>query len=298
MRTELLFDSLLNSYKISKKDASHSYIHNSGSLSDIDHCIVSSRLICRKVHVDKDEPDYDHLPPSLPVTLNATTEKNLRSNSRKWISKREWNKADWPLYFSTLVSLLSTFKVPFNLLYTGVGSPQARIQLNIYYSHIVSCLKRSEEVAVPLCRFRAQTRSWIWKNNPELKTIQNRAKLWLKMWITCSRSLRGNFSKLKKEQRLILSAIFEESGIMVPNFLRFLASGKKWLMSRSSIDRLRSTESLMYHWSIIIVRFSIQWYMRFIFVLPRSVLICCLKSHGKSFKVMYLPFVLTVSKEV
>ena len=43
VRTELLLDSLPNSYKILKKDASHSYIHNSGSLSDIDHCIVSSR---------------------------------------------------------------------------------------------------------------------------------------------------------------------------------------------------------------------------------------------------------------
>ena len=80
------------------------------------------------------------------------------------------------LFFSALVSLLLTIRVPFNLLYTSVGSPQVRIHLNIYYSHIVSCLKRSEEVALPLCRFRGQTRSSIWKNDPELKTIKNRAK--------------------------------------------------------------------------------------------------------------------------
>ena len=202
VRTELLLDSLPNSYKILKKDASHSYIHNGGSLSDIDHCIVSSGLICGKVHVDQDERDYDHLPLSLIVTLNATAEKNLRPNSRKWISKREWNKADWPLYFSTLVSLLSTIKVPFNLLCTSVGSPQARIQLNIYYSHIVSCLKRSEEVAVPLCRFRAKTRSSIWKNDPELKTIKNQAKLWLKIWIACGRPLRGNVFDIKQRTKL------------------------------------------------------------------------------------------------
>ena len=92
--TELLLDSLPNSSKILKKDASHSYIHNSSSLSDIDHCIVSSGLFCGEVHVDQDERDYDRLPLSLTVTLNATAQKNLRPNFRKWISKREWNKAD------------------------------------------------------------------------------------------------------------------------------------------------------------------------------------------------------------
>ena len=161
VRTELLLHSLPNSYKILKKDSSHSYIPSSGSLLDIDYSIVSSDLICGKVHADQDERDYDHLPLYLTVTLNATAEKNLRPNSRKWISKREWNKADWPLYFSTLVSLLSAIKVPFNLLCTSVGSSQARIQLNIYYSRIVLCLKRSEEVAVPLCCFQAQTKSSI-----------------------------------------------------------------------------------------------------------------------------------------
>ena len=170
VQTELLLDSLPNSYRILKKDASHSYIHNSCALSDTDHCIASSGLSCGEVHVDQDERDYDHFPLSLTVTLNATAETNLRPNSRKWISKREWNKADWPFYFSTLVSLLLRIKVPFNLLCTSVGSPQARVQLDIYYSHILLCLKRSEEVAFPLCRFWAQTRCSIWKNDPELKT--------------------------------------------------------------------------------------------------------------------------------
>ena len=200
--TEPLLDSQPSSYRILKKDASHSYIHNSGSLFEIDYCIISSDHICGEVHVDQYERYYDYIPPSLIVTLNATAEKNLCPNSRKWISRREWNKADWPLCFSTIVSLLSTIKVPFNLFCTRFGSPQVRIKLNIYYSHIVSCLKRSEEVAFPLCCFWAQTRSLIWKNDPDLKTMQDRAKLWPEIWIAWGRILSVNVFNIKQRKML------------------------------------------------------------------------------------------------
>ena len=46
----------------------------SGSLSDVDHCIVSSGLICGEVHVDQAERDYDYLSLSLTVTLDVTKE--------------------------------------------------------------------------------------------------------------------------------------------------------------------------------------------------------------------------------
>ena len=202
-RTDLFLDSLPNGYRVLDKDASHSYIHNSGSLSDIDHCVVSSGVSISDIHIDQDERDYDHLPLSATVTINTTrAEQNLCTNYKKWITKRDWNKADWPLYLSTLALLLSTIKVPFNLLCTSVISPQARVQLNIYYSQIVSCLKKAEEVAVPLCRFKLKTRGSIWKSDPDLKIVKNRAKLWLRIWVACGRPLRGHLFDIKQKTKL------------------------------------------------------------------------------------------------
>ena len=110
VRTELLLGLLPSSYKILQKYASHSYVHDSGSHPEINHCIVPSSLICGEVHVHQDERDYYHLPLSLIVTLNATAEKSLRPNSIKSISKREWKKADWSLNFLRLLAFHQRLK--------------------------------------------------------------------------------------------------------------------------------------------------------------------------------------------
>ena len=59
-----LLDSL-HSYRIITKDLSFSYVHNSGSLSDIDRVIFSPLITSSTVQVHEDEQDIDHLPLSL-----------------------------------------------------------------------------------------------------------------------------------------------------------------------------------------------------------------------------------------
>ena len=61
--------------RIMTGDASHSYIHDTGWLLDIDNCIVSFGFIFGEVPVNQNERDYDYLLLSLIVTLNATSEQ-------------------------------------------------------------------------------------------------------------------------------------------------------------------------------------------------------------------------------
>lgn len=201
-RSTQLLDIFPNDYQILSKDESFSYIHNSGSVSDIDHCIISSGVKCSNVHVNTEERDLDHLPLSVTVTLKLSNSHSFNSpRSKKWFSRREWSKVNWHLYISTLTTLLVNIKVPYNLLCTSVISPKARSQLNVYYYKIASCLREAEAVAVPLQRIRVNTRKSLWKFDPDLKVIKNRAKLWLKIWNACGRPLSGHLFNIKQKMK-------------------------------------------------------------------------------------------------
>ena len=61
-RTNLVLDSLSIGYRIAPKALNHSYIHISGTVTKIDHCICSVDVPCSVIHVDEDECDFDQLP--------------------------------------------------------------------------------------------------------------------------------------------------------------------------------------------------------------------------------------------
>lgn len=203
-RSDLVLQSLPDGYQIVAKSADFSYIHNSGCVSDIDHCVCSAGVICSSVEVHDEERDYDHLPLSFTVSVSHSSGLNQCESSvrgTKWYNKREWNKANWTLYICTLATLLSSVTVPYHLLCTSVLSPNARSQLNSYYSQIVACLKQAEAIAVPVSRIRSKTRSSLWKEDPQLKIVKNRAKMWLRIWNACGRPTSGHVFNIKRKTK-------------------------------------------------------------------------------------------------
>ena len=58
-RKEVLFQCLPSAFKVLAKDLSFTYIHCSGSVSNLDHCICYYSLQTSAVHVNEDERDYD-----------------------------------------------------------------------------------------------------------------------------------------------------------------------------------------------------------------------------------------------
>ena len=70
-RMKALFQCLPSAFKVLTKDLSFTYIHCSGSVSNLDHCICYHSLQTSAVHVDEDERDYDHLPLHFDITVTS-----------------------------------------------------------------------------------------------------------------------------------------------------------------------------------------------------------------------------------
>ena len=225
-RSDSLLECLPLGFRILTKDLPFTYIHASGSRSNLDHCVCSAGVTTSTVHVDEDERDYDHIPISLCVSVTSKLVINApQSVEKKWFQRRNWNRCDWPLYVATLASLLSTINVPYNLLCCGVTSPSARLQLNTYYHQIILCLKKTEQVAVPIERIRSNTRKFVWNYDPLLKKVKNQAKLWLRIWIACGRPSRGTVFDIKRKTKTAYKRQLRsvrEAGVNFPN------SSKEW----------------------------------------------------------------------
>ena len=69
VRSDSLLD-CLPSYNIIPKTHPYSYIHHSGSKSNIDHIICSPSITTSIEFIHAEEHDLDHLPMSLTLTLN------------------------------------------------------------------------------------------------------------------------------------------------------------------------------------------------------------------------------------
>jgi len=102
------------------------------------------------VTVRDDDHDIDHLLlfvifPLLYVSRDLKFKRKLQ-----WFSMYNWKKTDISLYISTLPSLLSLMRVPYQILqHRYIGSDRVS-ELNSYYKEIVSCLKEAEGRAGPL----------------------------------------------------------------------------------------------------------------------------------------------------
>ena len=58
------------------------------------------------------------------------------------------------------------------------------------------------DVAIPLIRVRRNTRKPIWKCDPLLKKVKNKAKFWLRICSACGRPSRSTVFDLKQKTKL------------------------------------------------------------------------------------------------
>ena len=201
-RSILLLESLPSIYHVAVKSLPFTYIHNRGcSKSNLDHVISSSSsLISSIVRVDEEKIDDDHL--ILSCNLSCELSGKILSAQPKWHMKLNWDRANVPLYLARLTALLSTIKVPYHLLQTSVSSPSSTVDLNFYYCQIVHCLKSASKAAVPVDKVRIGTRKPNWNVDPEVKRAKQKAKFWLRMWISCDRPSSGAVFSVKQKCKL------------------------------------------------------------------------------------------------
>ena len=55
---------------------------------------------------------------------------------------------------------------------------------------------------MPLIQASSNTRGSIREEDPELKSVKNRAKLWLRIWIACGRPKSEHLFNLKQRSKL------------------------------------------------------------------------------------------------
>ena len=138
----------------------------------------------------------------LAVNLSCELSGKTLSAQPKWHTKLNWDHANVPLYLATLTALLSTTKVPYHLLQTSVSSPSSRVDLNYYSYQIVHCLESASKAAVPVDKVRIGTKKPNWYIDPEIKGAKQKAKSWLRIWISCDRPSSGAVFSVKQEYKL------------------------------------------------------------------------------------------------
>ena len=221
-------------YVILKKDLSYSYIHQSGSVSNIDHIISSSQLECSIIHVDIETDDIDHLSLSFTTKLKRNLCNVAPIGNSKWFKCSNWKRADIALYILSLSTLLNCIRVPYHLLQLQVKG--SKRDLDRYYDDIIRCMKEAEKIAVPQERIRIKTRKSIWAADPELKNFKNKAKLWLRIWVDCGRPTTGSVAdikqKTKNDYKKYLKSIRYKG-------MEFPASKKDWskLINSEKLDK-------------------------------------------------------------
>jgi len=127
-------------YVILKKDLSYSYIHQSGSVSNIDHIISSSQLKCSIIHVDIESDDIDHLSLSFTTELKRNLCNVAPIGNSKWFKCSNWKRADIALYILSLSTLLNCIRVPYHLLQLQVKG--SKRDLDRYYDDIIRCMRK------------------------------------------------------------------------------------------------------------------------------------------------------------
>ena len=151
------------------KSHNFSYVHHSGSTSDIDHIICSPGIISSSASVHVNEQDTDYMPISATFTMDIDlSETNCSREKSKWFEKSNWSKANIPHYISTLTTLLSTMPVPYRLLQSQVPT-NGKADIDCCYNQLVMCMKRAEEAAVPRQCIRKRTQKTYLANGPLFK---------------------------------------------------------------------------------------------------------------------------------
>lgn len=198
-RTEILLSSCPQ-LTVINNDLAFTYVHNSGSTSNLDFFLSTKSLeIYPSSHVNNAFSVSDHLPISNTFQVGSSNQSTpLRSHNR-WIWKQEWEKIDVPTYHFVSNNILSKIKVPYFLLQTSSGLSQAdkQLSLNTYCYEIVHALRIAESRAVPTRKMRIGTEIPKWNENPELSEACRRSQFWFQLWCDNGRPKVGILNNIR-----------------------------------------------------------------------------------------------------
>ena len=159
--TDILLAALPYGVSVCDKDQQFTYIHNSGSTSNIDHVVTNFPLM-ERVGVNSDHTCSDHLGLSFCIPFQSAATRAANTH----FTKAEWKKIDTVLYQYTCDTILSKIKAPYQLLLHGVRDPVA---LNFYCEEICHALKTAEKLAVPSQKVRPGSQKPGWDKCPLVK---------------------------------------------------------------------------------------------------------------------------------
>ena len=113
------------------KDSDYSFVHNSGSVSSIDHT-ACSKNINGSVTVLKDAVFADHLPLLASLSIKPAL---CQPKNDKWKVVSEWDKVNTTLYHQVLNSFLVKIRIPFHLLQvnSNFDPADARVLINFFF---------------------------------------------------------------------------------------------------------------------------------------------------------------------
>ena len=150
--TQILLSFPSNGVFLLPKSKPFSYVHNSGSTSDLDFVLTDDHQMQGTIDVSSGILTSDHL--SLQFRLIYSLP--LHGQNPKWCFKPCCNFLDLYLYHRTLDSMLSKIRIPFHLLCTSINGNTR--DLDFILVELVHSIKVAASVSLPLTKVRVGTR--------------------------------------------------------------------------------------------------------------------------------------------
>ena len=103
-------------------------------------------------------------------------------------------------------------------------------------------MKEAKRVAVPEERVKFNTRKPEWSWDPGLKSVKNKAKFWLRIWVSCERPCSGVVFQLKQKTKLEYKKYLRSAKSKICNFPSSHLDWKN-VVNSNKIDDSSSTSS-------------------------------------------------------
>ena len=130
-RSALLLSLITNENALVPKACDFTYIHLIGSVSILDHVLVSSSIFSSSLTVDVLRECFVSDPLPLSFRISSPFYRIRANQPLKWRTIIKWSNTDLTQYQYWLDNLISKIEIPFDLLQTSVPIPTSEIRLKL-----------------------------------------------------------------------------------------------------------------------------------------------------------------------
>ena len=170
-RFKLILSTLENRYRMLPKDNDFTLTltHTSNSVSNIDHVTCTLNL-SGTVSVLMGIHSTSHIP--IEACANVCIPKEKRTS--QWYEKKDWLKADFPLYQTMPYKTVKKINVPYNLLQANLqwNIQETKIQVYGFCAEITHALLTAEKADIPVRKIRKHPEIlWVLKESRASKSV-------------------------------------------------------------------------------------------------------------------------------